>query len=693
MSKYFEDINWENLLSDSCPDTNYKSFLNIYNIAIEKFVPLYPIFKSKNSKRTQWWNRELTGLTNERNAAWRLYKNDPSLINFQKFKKKRNSITSLKRKLKSQFENNLVTNAKSRPEVLKKVFKYIRSRTSVKDRVSAVKGPNGELSRSDMEAANYLNAAFHSVFVGNNYTYDDYVNVDLGNKFSPIMDNDIDFAVNQLKVGSAAGPDHVAPSIIKSCKAVLIKPLKIIFNQSLKTGTVPSDWKCADVTPIFKKGSRSDPLNYRPISLTSIPGKIMERIIKCRLIDYLTDKELLSNKQHGFLKNKSTISNLLEFYDFVTSELDSGACVDIIFLDMLKAFDTVPHHTLIKRLKELNINPTVVRWVLNYLADRKQRVRVRDGFSDWAKVSSGVPQGSVLGPILFLIFINSLPNEINSFCNMFADDTKMAGRVSDMLPDKITTDLANISSWAIDSGVNFNPTKCHVMHLGRGNPQRNYTINGTSLPVVSEERDLGVLVDSSLKFHKHVSSATKAANAMIGMVRRNFTLINKNMFLLLYKSLIRPKIEYAVQLWSPFLHGDINLLENVQRRATKLVGSIKSLSYEERLKRLGLTTLADRRERGDAILTHSILTKKVKLTQRPVLLRDSQPLVQTRGNSLKLQAQWSRLEIRRNFFSLRVVKGWNALPDSVVSVGSSQAFKGGYDRSYNAKVASARILS
>ena len=393
------------------------------------------------------------------------------------------------------------------------------------------------------------------------------------------------------------------PRVLKELADVLAYPLTIMFKKSLETGELPSQWLQAIITPIFKKGSKASAENYRPVSLTCILCKILEKIIVRQIIEHIKDNQLGSLRQHGFTSGKSTTTNLLEVMNIWTEALMHNIPVDVLYLDYRKAFDCVPHQRLLNQVRSFGITGDACRWLEAFLSNRKQKVRVNGSESNWAPVLSGIPQGSILGPILFSLFVNDLPNEVASLISLFADDTKLYIPItSDDSTMQLQEDLWKLETWATMMQMKFHPLKCKVLVLGSNNKKAEYFMHkddGTmhKLEVTEVEKDLGVFTDNQLKFSQHCQNKVNVANKTMRYIKHTFKYIDEDMFVLLYRSLVRPHLEYASCIWSPYLKYNIDAIERVQRRATKMVESIKDLSYSQRLEKLSLETLEYRGRR------------------------------------------------------------------------------------------------
>ena len=407
----------------------------------------------------------------------------------------------------------------------------------------------------------------------------------------------------------------------------------------------------------------------------------MEKIIKIRIVEFLEKNNIFSAHQHGFRARRSCLTALLEYFEAISRLLDESTPCDAIYLDCQKAFDTVPIRRLILKLEAVGIKGKVLEWITDFVSNREQRVQLRDSASEWVGVLSGVPQGSVLGPLLFLIYVNDIVMDIKSTIKLFADDAKVYQPIRSF-GDAYTlqNDLKKLEAWSAKWLLKFNSSKCKVLHFGHNNPEIEYTLNGNRLEKSEEEKDLGIFVSSSFKFSNHVGKIAAKANSILGRIRRTFTYLDVDNVRMLYTSLVRPHLEYAVQSWAPYLKKDIELLEQVQRRATRLVPHLNDVPYAERLKALNLTTLEDRRIRGDAIETYKLLNGLENVDPGQFFrVIEGGPSLHTRGHPRKLETQYSRTEKRKNFFSVRATKTWNRLPSNVVLAENLNAFKNSYD--------------
>ena len=281
--------------------------------------------------------------------------------------------------------------------------------------------------------------------------------------------------LKKLEPNKTPGMDGIHPRVLCELKEEVAEPLADFMNKTLKK-KLPQKWKDTMLTPIYKQEAKSTAGNYRPVSLTSVVCKVTESIIRDQVMTHLVNNELFTSSQHGFVAGKSCTTQLTECIDLWTNIIEKGGYLDVVYLDFVKAFDKVAHNRLIRKLEAYGINGEILNWIQNFLTGRRQLVAVNGVASSWADVLSGVPQGSVLGPLLFVVYINDPPEEIDTMVRMFADDTKIfVDASSEANRIVLQADIIRLNNWAKKWQFSSTVKKCKVMHIGENNPRQDYT--------------------------------------------------------------------------------------------------------------------------------------------------------------------------------------------------------------------------
>ena len=668
-----ENVDW-NYSSD---DISSEKMWNELQEKFDMFSEVVPVSRYDSSNRPlnlPWSNSVLKRMRRNKDLAWKNFMESPSKENYSYAFMKDKLYTDEEFRLKSNYEKKLTNNLKTN---CKGFYSYLRNKRQLKTSVPMLERSDGSRTSNPAESAEALAEAFSSVFV---HEPEDLPSVDRPEAQHNVL-NDVDITFDKVKnelerlnCFKSHGPDGVHPKLLKSLgdDPSFVNSVVKLFRKCTDSGKLPKIWKSANLSALFKNGSKTDPLNYRPVSLTCILCKVYEKILRDEILSFVEDK--ISPHQHGFVKGKSCLSNLLETMDCVIELLEEGIPVDILYFDFKKAFDTVPHNRLILKLHCLGIDGKILDIIKDFLMDRTFRVSVQGKFSSFKDILSGIPQGSVLGPLLFILFINDLPECVKSTVKIFADDLKLIANLSDKT--EVDNDLKNLEEWERKWLLKFNTSKCKVLHLEfNSNDHLNYVLDDSILKNTAQEKDLGVLTSGTLLWNEQIESCVSKANQMLCWISRNMISREKSLMIRVYKALIRPHLEYCVQLWNPVAeYGNWSLIlriEGVQRRFTRMIEGVGLLPYSERLRVLELTTLAERRSRGDLIEVYKASLGLSQLAGVFNFSRSGLNLVCKPGKS-----KISKLNrVKRNFINERVMSFWNRLPIEVKTAPTLNIFK------------------
>lgn len=566
------DCSWDSVFCSGDVDSAVDEFYKILYHHFNEFIPKRRVIFS-NNKYPPWFTHDIISDLKLKNKCSRKRRTSPYHDNI--FKTLR---ASLKTRISAAYEAYLSRIQNSLRNNVKNFWKYVNSKRKTSF-VESTMTLDGE-SYCGANIVDGFSKYFKSVYEAD--TPDAQEGVPemseccslLNGGVGSVSFDDILSAIKELKSGCSEGPDAIPTFIVKGCAAVLIKPLKFIFNLSLRTGKFPSKWKVARVTPVFKSGNRSDIKNYRPISILNCFSKVFEKVIYSIIYDQ--GQRIISPQQHGFLPRRSTVSNLMVFSNEVSHVLDNGGRTDVIYTDLSKAFDTINHRLLIRKLKVLGFCDTLVHLVQSYLQARKQYVKIQQYKSEFFECTSGVPQGSNLGPLLFILFINDLPSVINkSKCLLYADDVKLFKEVNDQRDCyDLQIDVDNLSKWCVTNELKMNVGKCKFMSFTRQSSPfiHVYHINSIPLEKVESFKDLGVVFSSDFAFNAHVDYISNRANQQMGFILRTCSPFGDIVpLVLLYKSIVRSLMEYASEIWNPYYNEQIQILERMQNKFLRCI--------------------------------------------------------------------------------------------------------------------------
>ena len=699
---YISCVDWRNEFEKFPTDVNsqWKYFKGIYLEAEQKFIPRKKVFiNGKISKKlsTRFDKKTLRAMKKKNHLWSKIRKNLASEEENLQFRRLRNQVKSLTRKAKKLFEKKIAKNVKQNPKAF---WAYTQSKLKYKSTIPDLMIPGSEqnpvYAKKDPDKAEVFVNYFSSVFTSepDNDTMPPFDE----RKYEKALEN-IDITqelvmkkLEKLKINKSPGPDTIHPRVLNGAAKSLSVPITYIFKTSLQTKTLPDEWKHANISAIFKKGKKTLPSNYRPVSLTCVVCKIMESIIRDAIIDHMTENSLFSPYQFGFISGRSTVLQLLQVLKIWTDILDEGGLIDSIYCDFMKAFDKVPHKRLIYKVSKYGIKGNILGWISSFLNERTQCVNMNGSISASAPVTSGIPQGSVLGPILFVIYINDLPEVIDkdSLAFLFADDTKLFREIKSEHDIKtLQNDINEVVKWSNIWLLKFHPDKCKHMGIAINKSTQlahHYNMDGHLLEKSKCEKDIGVYIDEKLNFKQHINNAVNKANRVLGVARRTFDTLDHSSFTFIFKGLVRPHLEYGAPVWSPHHLNLINTIENVQRRATKLLPGMRDLDYDERLRTLKLPTLAYRRVRGDMIQVFKMLMPLEKgaydkSIPNPLKLKSELGIrLDPKGHDYQLYKGQVEKDIALYAFSYRVCKLWNSLPKSLIHAKTVKAFEIGLDR-------------
>ena len=572
-------------------------------------------------------------------------------------------------------EENILVNGS-----IKKFFNYARSRMHPSHRIGPIKHPDGTTTINNTERADLFNNFFYSVFVPND-----------GNSplFRPRTDKamptpifsvtDIRKSLTASSTSISCGPDGIPPLLLKKFPELCF-PLCDLFNMSLQQGCVPKAWKTANIVPIYKgKGSTLEVNNYRPISLTNVFCKTLERLIHGSIVSHLEFENLLSPCQSGFRPGLSTLMQLTHAQLLINDNINQLCCVDGVYTDLSKAFDTISHKKLLLKLQAYGIQGSLLKWIESFLSDRSQSVVINSTLSGHKPCISGIPQGIVLSPLLFIIFINDLPDCIkNSTILLYADDTKLLKPISCCLDCfLLQQDLDAFAAWCPTWQVQLNISKYLWTRFGLAHkPIINYSLSDIELTQVTIINDLGVAFDSKLNFSSHCHRVWQLKGTLELTCSLNAFTQKTDPYNVSCSVFVLPVLLYNSPIWSPHFVKDVVVIEHVQKYFTKNLKGLRDKPYKERLSILKLPTLECHRAYNDLIFLYKIihgLSDTSLLNMFSPIAYNSNLVL--RRHPCQLNLPLPRTNLLKYSFHYCSVKTWNSFPYRICSSPTLASFK------------------
>lgn len=616
---HLKNINWYDTFHE-CVNANERlnAFYVVLQSVIDNFVPKYT---KKRSKYPAWYSDSLIRALSEKEKfrqRYRKYKNPRDKLTFELLRSRCHTlINNCYNAYKCKIEKDIPKNPKA-------FWRYIKDKRRGESCIPADMYMNDKVVSSGPDIANLFADQFVSVFSQNptttyNNTFNRFPGTDSVISTIKFTENQILNKLKLIDASKGAGPDSIPPLFVKRCCRELALPLQIIFNSSLAEGIFPDAWKCARIVPVFKKGDPANVKNYRPISILSCFSKIFESLV-CPIITRHIDK-IISPSQHGFKAGRSVETNLVEFVSDVTLALDNRLEVDAVYTDFSSAFDKVDHSLLLSKLEYNGVTGQLLDWFASYLSRRSQ-ILVVNGYESYPYYAdSGVPQGSHLAPVLFILFINDITDQIHHCkCLLFADDLKIYRTITSHNDAAlIQEDLDRIEQWCNLNHMKLNVQKCSHIRFTRKKQSNSisYNIRGLLLETVDEVRDLGVIMDTKVNFRSHIDSIVTKSARLLGFLKRStrgFRLVRTK--IVLYNALVRSHLEFASVVWNPHYAVHSQRIESVQRAFTKhLAWTFGDISprcpYEQRLQCYGMDTLRNRRLTQDLMFFYKLANNKL----------------------------------------------------------------------------------
>ena len=694
--KFCDDLNsleWDTLKDMSNPNQMWETWKDMFLSVADRLAPMKT--KRLRHKRSPWLTSDIRKQMNRRNYLKSLAVKTNNDEDWRNYKSITNEINRAIRKAKALHYKSQINNHSNNPKEIWKIINEVSSRSkNTNINISSVKTELGNTITEAKELSEAFNT--HFVEIGpklaskipqGSSSFSDYIDkAKTTFTLQRTTPDEIIEIVKSMSSNKATGLDNISCRLLKVAAPIVSKSLAFVFNKSIETGIFPTDLKFAKVTPIFKANEKDNLNNYRPISVLPAVAKIFERITYNQLYAYLNGHKLLSNFQSGFRPLHSTATALLEATSNWLSNMDSGLLNSVTFLDFSKAFDTVNHGTLLEKMSFYGICDKSIQWFNSYLTDRQQKCYVNDVLSTAKHLECGVPQGSILGPLLFLIYINDLPNCIQySTPRMYADDTSLTtvGSSLNGIAQQLNLDLENIRIWLIANKLSLNVTKTEQMFVGSDDNLKkinkfnfNINIDGQPIDRVTSSKTLGVKLDERLCWSVHTDYVCKKVSSAISGLRQIRDFIPQETAITVYNGLILPWFDYCDVVWDNLPSTSAERLQKLQNRAARVITrqnyDIRSHNIRKTLK---WETLEERRFKHKATMMYKTQNNSAPTCLQNLFREKDNSVYNLRNNNNQLVLGIPRTEYLKRAFVYNGARIWNQLPEYIKQAKSLSSFK------------------
>ena len=653
--------------------SNWKTmFLNI----AEKHAPIRQ--RRVKCEYKPWLTNEIKKLSYHRDYLKRQSVRLGSTYYNEAYKKCKNNLNKLIKDTKEIYFKTKLSNANNSKESWQAINEFLNKKSKTTNVKQLIVGE--QVITGDKNIASCFNQYFSTIGskLADNIKDSDIdplsfvTPVEKSFHFRDITNNEVVEALKQIKSKKSPGIDGISTRLLKDASVVVAESLVSIFNLSLQTGIFPDDWKLAKVSPVFKEGTKTDCGNYRPISVISVVAKLFEKLIYNQLRSFMDENTILVEQQSGFRVQHSTETALLSSTNEWLYNMDKGLISGVLFLDLKKAFDTVDHHILISKLQLYGIRGRSLEWFKSYLEERKQICTINGKLSDAREIGCGVPQGSNLGPILFLLYINDLPNCLESTkATLFADDTNLTceGISPTEIENKLNKDLENVHRWLTANKLTLNKTKTEFMIIGSSyrlaliDESPVITIGDDNIKRVSHKKSLGIILDEHLKWNKHNDAQCKKISGNIALLRRAKLFVPQDALIKMYNAFVLPHFNYGSTIWNDGCSTHINKLSKLQRRAARVItGETYAVRSTQILENLGWTSIDEALKKRETLMTFKALTGRSPNYLTELFTTCENDNYHLRSNNTKLSLLKPKTNFLNRSFSYRAAKAWNELP-------------------------------